>query len=103
VNTGHRITGSYDLGARFVPRRRSDDGYSYVSIESSGFYPQTVADTSPTPNGYLLLPGYVNHDLAIFKNVPIWGERRLQFRLEMFNFLNATEFSGRQQGHATGE
>jgi hypothetical protein len=73
-------------------------GTSTSQLNPAAFDPQTVGDTGPTPNGYLRLPGYVNHDLAIFKNVPIWGGRHLQFRLEMFNFLNATEFSGVNSG-----
>ena len=41
-------------------------------------------------------PGINNHDLSIFKNFPIAREGRtyLQLRLEMFNFINHTQFSG---------
>ena len=38
-------------------------------------------------------PGVNNLDLALFKNVPITSEVRLQFRLESFNALNHTQFA----------
>ena len=39
-------------------------------------------------------PGINNLDLAIFKNVDLSRGMRLQFRLESFNALNHTQFSG---------
>jgi hypothetical protein len=39
-------------------------------------------------------PGVNNLDLALFKNVPLTGGVRLQFRLESFNALNHTQFDG---------
>jgi hypothetical protein len=39
-------------------------------------------------------PGVNNVDLALFKNVPLTHGVRLQFRLESFNALNHTQFSG---------
>ena len=41
-------------------------------------------------------PGFSNHDLSVFKNIPLGGngKRMLQLRLEMFNVLNHTQFSG---------
>jgi hypothetical protein len=41
-------------------------------------------------------PGFVNHDVSVFKNIPLGKEsvRRLQLRLEMFNAFNHTEFNG---------
>jgi hypothetical protein len=45
---------------------------------------------------YLRNPGFNVHDLSILKNFPLKGEetRFVQLRLEMFNFLNHTQFSG---------
>jgi hypothetical protein len=93
INTGQRISGSYDLPPGLYRVGGASMGTATSQLNPAGFYPQTVGDTGPTPNTYLREPGYVNHDLSIFKNIPVWGERRLQLRLEMFNFLNATEFS----------
>jgi hypothetical protein len=39
-------------------------------------------------------PGLNNLDLAAFKNFELWGGTRVQFRLESFNALNHTQFSG---------
>jgi hypothetical protein len=39
-------------------------------------------------------PGVNNVDLALFKNFPFARNVRLQFRLESFNALNHTQFSG---------
>jgi hypothetical protein len=94
VNTGQRISGSYDLTPGLYRVGGASMKTSTLQINPEAFYPQTVGDNAPTPLGYLRQPGYVNHDLSIFKNVPVWGERHLQFRVEMFNFLNATEFNG---------
>jgi hypothetical protein len=38
-------------------------------------------------------PGITNWNLSIFKNVPLGGRRRLQFRWELYNVLNHTQFS----------
>ena len=39
------------------------------------------------------LPGITNWNLSIFKNFPLGGRKRLQFRWEMYNVLNHTQFS----------
>jgi hypothetical protein len=39
------------------------------------------------------LPRIVNWNLSLFKNVPLGGTRRLQFRWEMYNVLNHTQWS----------
>lgn len=39
-------------------------------------------------------PGVNNLDFALFKNFALMGNTRLQFRLESFNALNHTQFSG---------
>jgi Carboxypeptidase regulatory-like domain/TonB dependent receptor len=37
-------------------------------------------------------PGYVNWDFSAFKNIPVAESKQLQFRAELFNFLNHTNF-----------
>ena len=39
-------------------------------------------------------PGDQQWDLAIFKNFSLHGQQRLQFRVEMFNFINHPNLSG---------
>lgn len=36
--------------------------------------------------------GYVNHDLTLFKNFAMGGQRRLQVRVEMYNVFNTVQF-----------
>ena len=38
-------------------------------------------------------PGFSSTDLSLFKNVPIGGARRLQFRVEAFNLFNQVRFN----------
>jgi len=40
----------------------------------------------------VLGPGYVNWDFSAFKNIPLSESKQLQFRGELFNFLNHTNF-----------
>lgn len=47
------------------------------------------------PKDVLRLPGTSNFDLSIFKNIPLKSEARfLQFRWEIYNLFNHTQFSG---------
>jgi len=45
-------------------------------------------------NDELQGPGFTNFDFSLFKNVPIGGTRRLQFRVELYNAFNHDEFTG---------
>ena len=47
-----------------------------------------------SPNGVLRGPGTHLTDLGVFKNFRIGDQLRLQYRLEMFNAFNQTQFSG---------
>lgn len=38
-------------------------------------------------------PGFARTDLSLFKNVPVNGSHRLQFRIEAFNLFNQTRFA----------
>jgi hypothetical protein len=44
--------------------------------------------------GVLIGPGINNWDLGITKNFPVKERARVQFRCEMFNAFNHTQFSG---------
>lgn len=37
--------------------------------------------------------GYVNWDISLFKNVPLGGARRLQFRVELYNAFNSDQWT----------
>ncbi len=49
--------------------------------------PGTFGNAGRNPSG-LRGPVFQSWDIALFKNVPLGGTRRLQFRLEAFNFIN---------------
>jgi hypothetical protein len=44
-------------------------------------------------NDEYLGPGYMNWDLSVFKNVPLGGARRLQFRVELYNAFNSDQWT----------
>ena len=45
-------------------------------------------------HAYMTGPGINDWDFTFFKNFPIREPMRLQFRLEMYNAFNHTQFSG---------
>jgi hypothetical protein len=59
-----------------------------------------------TNDEYLNL-GYMNFDLSIFKHVPLGGNRRLQFRVELYNAFDTDQWTGVDTGaqfdYRTGE
>ncbi len=44
-------------------------------------------------NNKVVLPGFHNHDLSIFKTFPLKGNQRMQFRWEIYNLFNALSFN----------
>ena len=44
-------------------------------------------------NDEYLGPGYMNWDFSVFKNVPLGGARRLQFRFELYNAFNTDQWT----------
>ncbi|HEY8148829.1 MAG TPA: carboxypeptidase regulatory-like domain-containing protein [Vicinamibacteria bacterium] len=47
----------------------------------------TFGNAGRNPKG-LRAPGFQSWDIALFKNIPLGGTRRIQLRLEAFNFIN---------------
>ena len=58
-------------------------------------------------NDEYLNPGFMNVDLSFFKNVPLGGARRLQFRVELYNAFDTDQWNGvdtsAQFHYVTGE
>ncbi len=55
--------------------------------------PSAATNRAGTSRGdELILPGYVNWDISLFKNVRAGGTRRLQFRAELYNAFNHPQF-----------
>ena len=44
-------------------------------------------------NAKFVLPGFNNHDLSLFKNFPVREGKALQFRWELYNAFNHTQFN----------
>jgi hypothetical protein len=99
-DAGNRLLGTYSAGnsAGQQPRFRvtGDAQSAPNAIDLAAFGFPGINDPGPYSRMYLRNPGFNTHDLSVFKNFPIGdgGRRTLQFRLEMFNFLNITQFSG---------
>jgi hypothetical protein len=101
VNAAQRLLGT-DAGGTsggLQPRFRvsGDPIRSDGTIDPSVFSAPRPGDYGPYDRFYLRNPGFNNHDLSVFKSFPVGasGRRMLQLRVEMFNVLNHTQFSGR--------
>jgi hypothetical protein len=58
-------------------------------VNPSCFAPPTIANQNgPNMVPVSYGPGYFNSDLAVFKNFDITEKRKLQFRVQAYNFLN---------------
>jgi carboxypeptidase family protein/TonB-dependent receptor-like protein len=55
--------------------------------------PTTRGEIGNVSRNMLRLPGVINSDLAFFKNIPLREKLTLQFRWEMYNIFNHTNFS----------
>ena len=44
-------------------------------------------------NDMITMPGFHNHDLSIFKNFPLKGNHKLQFRWEIYNLFDQLSFN----------
>jgi hypothetical protein len=101
VNAAQRLLGT-DAGGTsggLQPRFRvtGDPVNPDGTLNVAAFQVPGVGDYGPYDRFYFRNPGFNNHDLSLFKNFPVGqsGKRMLQLRLEMFNVLNHTQFSGR--------
>jgi len=84
--------GSGEQALRLHERRL----HNVVEGFTSAFSVPGINDRGRYPRFYLRNPGINNHDPSILRNIPFGGEGkyRLQLRVEMFDFLNHTQFSG---------
>jgi hypothetical protein len=99
INSGATLTGSYTFGPMFYQSGNpllSGVGTNGDHINPNAFYLGQPGDVAPWPRTFFRGPGTNNFDLSLFKNFRL-GEsknRYLQLRLEAFNALNHTQFSG---------
>ena len=100
VTTSSVTTGSSNFGPMFYltgqPIFNSNVGTGGDHINPAAFYLGQPGNVSPWPRTYYRNPGTNNFDLSLFKNFNLGGDGKkfLQLRLEAFNALNHTQFSG---------
>jgi hypothetical protein len=91
------LTGS-DQGARIVLNGDPGTGSSddpYKQFNTAVFTaPNYGSNGLESPRVYMNLPPMNNIDLSLSKSFPFGGTRRLEIRLDAFNALNHTQFSG---------
>jgi hypothetical protein len=102
VNAGQVLTGSYTFGPLFYLNSNPlvSAGVNGTHINTSALYLGQPGQLSPWPRTYMRGPGTDNTDLSLFKNFKVSGDGKkyLQLRLEAFNVLNHTQFSGYNTG-----
>jgi hypothetical protein len=62
-------------------------------FDTSCFALPSRGDVGSTKRQMIRLPGSADFDLTVSKNFPMGGARRLQFRAEMYNVLNHTNWT----------
>jgi hypothetical protein len=70
---------------RCDPREGTAEGQMW---NPTCFVAPTVGNNGVYQMPYMKLPAFQNHDLSIFKNFDFGEDRRLQFRLSGYNFVN---------------
>lgn len=99
-DAGNRLVGAYSNGnlsgqsPRLLVTGEPQNAPNEINL--SAFKVPGINDLGPYPRNYLRNPGFSTHDLSILKSIPVAREGKsfLQLRLEMFNFLNLTQFAG---------
>jgi hypothetical protein len=86
---GNAITGSPQISAMPVLTCDPRDGLSGDQVLN----PSCFALPTPGSNGNYIFPNlrgpaYTNHDFAVFKNFPMGGSRKFQFRASFTNVFN---------------
>ena len=67
--------------------RQNLQPHEYIN-QSCFTFPKQVGQNGPTTLPVIYGPGYFNADLGIFRNIPLSEKKKLQFRLDGYNFLN---------------
>jgi hypothetical protein len=90
----------------------SDPSFSQGRSVDQNFWFNPLAFAQPAAGSFgnstrnvITGPSFQSWDIALFKNVPLGGSRRLQLRLEAFNFPNYSNLdnpAGSTTGGATG-
>ena len=95
VNAGQTMLGTYTLSPNLYRVGGAPGPSGGLQINPNAYSVPAIGDIGPYPNTYLRQPSWSNHDVSIYKNIPLGGDgkRYIQLRLEMYNMPNHTEFS----------
>lgn len=98
TTTGMDITGSPTDGARIVvtgnPVLPKSERTFSRNFRTEVFQLPAKGTIGNAATTLIRGPGINNWDVAVFKNFPIREQMRFQFRCEMYNAFNHTQFSG---------
>jgi hypothetical protein len=109
--TATDITGTYSEGSRVVvlanPNIPNSEKTFFRNFNTAAFAPPAVGTFGNAARTVLRYPGQNNWDIAVVKNFPLrWEGLRAEFRAEMYNAPNHTQFSAFDTGarfDATGK
>ena len=82
------------------PKASANEEFSAGTSDQNYWFDKTVFSRPAAgtfgngPRNNIYNPGQYQWDIALFKNIALGGLRTLQFRAEMFNFLNHPNWSG---------
>jgi hypothetical protein len=95
INAGQRVLGTYSIQPLLYRYGSAPGPTDGQHINPDAYYAPGIGDIGPYPQTYLRQPGWTNHDLSVYKDLPLWKEKKryLQLRVEMFNAFNHAEFS----------
>jgi hypothetical protein len=62
-------------------------------FNTAAFAPAALGTIGTVERNSLRGPGYANFDFAVFKNIPVTGRVKLQFRAESFNLFNRVNYN----------
>ena len=62
-------------------------------FDPTAFVLQPQGTFGNTPRDFLRGPGFANVDLSIVKNLALVADRRIQFRIEVFNLFDRANFA----------
>ncbi|MCU0245793.1 MAG: carboxypeptidase regulatory-like domain-containing protein [Bryobacter sp.] len=96
------ITGTASQGARIVvlsnPVLPKSERTFERNFRTEAFALPAVGTFGNAAKTVIRGPGLNNFDIAIFKNFPLYERLRMQFRCEMYNAFNHTQFTGVDTG-----
>jgi outer membrane receptor protein involved in Fe transport len=90
--------------ANFVPGVSPYSGFRKGAVNANWLNPNAFVDADPgtwgnTRRNAYIGPGYGDVDFSVFKNTHIWERVTTQFRIEMFNLFNKTNYAPPLEGN----